>query len=239
MKRNAKFLILTSFLFLLTPLSNSNAAEDSVYDFSWLDKDKEVYVLQNRKFRKKSKLTLGASIGNSISGAFVDSQEINLLGNYFFKETWGLEFAFNKSNGKTNATFDAVRDGGGGAVAFYKRIESSMSFMLLWAPFYSKINTFNKIFYYDWIFGLGLSNISTEDNRNEFQVGVDQDVLTEENETAITWMTGLRFYLSQSWSARMDFRATHNNTEVFTGVDESTKRFLNYYNFNLGLNYTF
>ena len=238
MKYNAKFLILISFLFLFSPIPKSNAAEDSVYDFSWLDKDKEVYVLQNRKFRKKGKLAIGLTLGAAVNGAFIDSREVNLLGSYFFKENWGVEVAFTKASGETNATHDAVNDAG--AVAFFKKIESSTSFMLLWAPFYSKINTFNKIFYYDWIFGLGLTNISTLDNRNEFlPSGTQKEVLESSSGTAITWMTGLRIYITKGFSARVDFRAIHNSTDVFTDVNESTDRLLNYYNFNLGLNYTF
>ncbi len=41
------------------------ASEKNVYDFSWLDQDKEVYVLQNRKFRKKNKLYVGAMAGRA------------------------------------------------------------------------------------------------------------------------------------------------------------------------------
>ena len=36
--------------------------------------------------------------------------------------------------------------------------------MLLWAPFYGKINTFNKILYFDLFFGIGLATIGGKDN---------------------------------------------------------------------------
>ncbi|MBD65203.1 MAG: hypothetical protein CME62_08350 [Halobacteriovoraceae bacterium] len=232
------FLSLSFFSLAIFPQFNSYAAEDDVYDFSWLDKDKEVYVLQNRKFRKKNKVYFGGTVGRSVSGAFIDSTEGNLIAGYFFSEDWGLEFSYTNANGQLNKTHDAVNDQG--AVAFYKKIETAMTAMLMWAPFYSKINTFNKIFYYDWLFGVGVSNISTLDNRNEFDSGsIDADELTSESESAIAWMTGIRFYITQNWSTRLDFRATHVNTEFTLQGGDTEKRWNNYYNFNVGLNYSF
>ena len=49
------------------------ASESSLYDFSWLDKDKEVYVLQNRQFHKKGTMNLALGGGMTVSGAFVDA----------------------------------------------------------------------------------------------------------------------------------------------------------------------
>lgn len=237
MKRYLVFLIASSFVFSFSTIKNSIAAEDSVYDFSWLDKDKEVYVLQNRKFRKKSKLTVGATFGRSINGAFVDSNEVNLLASYFVSEDWGLEFSYTKADGSLNKTHDSVKEQG--AKAFYKKIDTAMAAMLMWSPFYSKINTFNKIFYYDWLFGVGLTNVSTLDNRNEFTTGPNNGELTSESSTAFTWTTGLRFYINEHWSTRIDFKAIHNSTEVQVTDTEEEERILSYYNFNVGLNYTF
>lgn len=237
MKHLTLFLFLSSFLFIFNPSNFSHAAEDSVYDFSWLDKDKEVYVLQNRKFRKKGKLTLGGSLGRSTNGAFIDSNELNILASYFVTEDWGLEFAYTNAEGKTNKTHDSVEENG--SVAYFKKIDTSMSFMLMWSPFYSKINTFNKIFYYDWLFGVGLANISTLNNSNKFVPGPDNDKLESESESAFTWTTGLRFYLSESWSTRLDFKAIHANTKVQVTQTDEEERLLSYYNFNIGLNYTF
>lgn len=237
MKQHKVFLLLISFVYIFFPNTNSFAAENSVYDFSWLDKDKEVYVLQNRKFRKNGKLTVGLTLGKSTNGAFIDSYEGNILASYFFKEDWGLEFVYTTANGSLNKTHDSVK--GQGAKAFYKKVDTAMSFLLMWSPFYSKINTFNKIFYYDWLFGVGLANISTLDNRNEATANANSNELTSESSTALTWTTGLRFYISDSWSTRFDFRAIHNNSEIQVSDTETDERFIHYYNFNIGLNYTF
>jgi outer membrane beta-barrel protein len=230
--------ILSAIFVLVSSLAF--ASESSLYDFSWLDKDKEVYVLQNRKFRKKGSLYLGGTVGRSVSGAFIDSNEANFMAGYFFSEDWGIEFSYTKAQGSENKTSDSVN--AQGSVPFYRKIDSAMSTMLVWSPFYSKINTFNKIFYYDWMFGLGVSNVSTLDNRNEFKAKADpdHDVLVEETLSGFVWMTALRFYISPSWSSRVDFRATHVNADsAVNGATDTEKRWSNYYNFNIGMNYTF
>lgn len=216
------------------------AAEDSMYDFSWLDQDKEVYVLQNRKFRKKGNLYIGGTYGRSTSGAFIDSTEINLMGGFFFSEDWGIELSYTQADGSTNATSDSVNDQG--AVPFFRKMDTATSAMLMWSPFYSKINTFNKIFYYDWMFGLGMASVNTIDNRNEFKGGSSANEKTEEALSGPTWMTALRFYITPSWSTRLDFRAVHLNADV-AGADgasyDTEKKWSNFYTINFGLNYTF
>jgi outer membrane beta-barrel protein len=217
------------------------ASESSVYDFSWLDKDKEIYVLQNRKFRKAKSAYVGGTLGKSLSGAFNDRLSGNLLGGFFFTENFGLELSYTKASNSTNATHDAVKDAG--TVAFYRKIDSALTAHFVWAPFYSKINTFNKIVYYDWLFGFGGSTITTEDNRNEFDKGsADEDTLTQESSFAISWFTGFRFYLSDSWSTRIDFKGTHSNAERAIqdgGSFKLEKSWFHYYDFQVGLNYTF
>jgi len=215
------------------------AAEDSMYDFSWLDKDKEVYVLQNRKFRKSGKVYIGGTLGKSISGAFIDSTEVNAVGGLFFSEDWGVEFSYTKAQGVTNKTHDSVK-AQGASVAFFRKIDTAMSAMLVWSPFYSKINTFNKVFYYDWMFGFGASTMTTLDNRKEFSGGSDSSDLTNESNSGIAWMTAIRIYITPSWSSRIDLRANHLNADAaINGETDTEKRWHHYYNFNVGINYTF
>lgn len=213
------------------------AAEDSVYDFSWLDKDKEVYVLQNRKFRKNGNFYVGGTLGRSLAGAYIDSSEVNAMMGFFFKEDWGIEISYTKADGSENKTSDAVR--AQGAKPYFRKIDTATSFMVMWSPFYSKINTFNKIFYYDWMIGLGATTVNTLDNRNAFVGGSENDVLTEEAVSGVAWMTALRFYITKNWSSRIDFRATHLDADFQVTASESEKRWSHYYNFNIGINYTF
>ncbi len=176
--------------------------------------------------------------GAQINGAFINSNEVSLHGGYFFREDWGLEFSYSKSNGSVNKTEEGVREQG--AKPFFRKVDALTSAMVVWAPFYAKINTFNKIFYYDWMFGLGAANVTTLDNREEF--GSNSKALTEETNTAATWMTDFRFYITEDWSAEIRFEGLHLNADVARtdGTDARTeKRWSHYYDVKLGLNYTF
>ncbi len=228
-------------LLLLLTTALAVSSEKSVYDFSWLDKDKEIYVLQNRKFRKAKTLHLGGTLGRSLSGAFNDRVSGSVYGGFFFTENLGLELSYTKASNTTNDTHDAVKKAG--AVAFYRQIDTELTAHFVWAPFYSKINTFNKILYYDWLFGFGGSTISTEDNRNEFNENASNaNELTTETSFALTWFTGFRFYINQNWSTRIDFKGTHSNADRAVADGSSfklQKSWFSYYDLKLGLNYSF
>jgi hypothetical protein len=87
-----KMLWALGFCFLIT--TSVMASEKSVYDFSWLDKDKEIYVLQNRRYRKAGTVYLGLTGKKTISGAFIDSYGGTARGGFFFSEDWGIEGVF-------------------------------------------------------------------------------------------------------------------------------------------------
>lgn len=215
------------------------AGEKSVYDFSWLDKDKEIYVLQNRRYRKNGKVYIGGTGAKTVSGVFVDSYGATLRGGYFFREDWGIEAVFGKNSGSKNDTAKGVEEQQ--AVAYYRKIDSYMGAMAMWSPFYSKINTFNKVFYFDWMFGLGLASIKTLDNRNEFDSGAGKS-LTSENAMGILWNTGFRFYMNDHWSIRLDFTGLNYKAEKSREVNGNqlkTNRLFSNYDLGLGLNYSF
>lgn len=187
------------------------AAENDLYDFSWLDKDKEIYVLQNRKFRKKETFHITAGYGMTTSGAFVDANAIQGRASYFFTEELGIEFLYSKNSGKENDTAKSVRNTGSGSGArpFRRIVDSYYGAMLTWAPFYSKINTFNKIIYLDIIFGLGAGKIEETNNRPEFELQGDTVETNTENHNALLWSFGTRFYLTERWSVQYNINGTH------------------------------
>ncbi len=231
------------FLVLVCALMSSAvmASERSLYDFQWLDKDKEVYVLQNRRFRKVDKVYVGVNGVKTMSGAFINSYGVSARAGYFMKEDWGIEFAFGKNSGSENDTAKGVKEQG--TVPFYRKVETYMAAMVMWSPFYSKINTFNKVFYFDWMLGAGVASIKTADNRNKF-VTVSDDSLTSENNMGAIWNTGFRFYINDHWSLRIDLTGLHYNADKTTkqqgslSSSKSSNLFSNY-DLGFGLNYTF
>ncbi len=203
------------------------AGEKDIYEFSWLDTDKEVYVLQNRKYRKAGKLHVNLGGGITTSGAFVDSTAIQGRAGFFFTEDLGLEGIYSKNFGKENATAKGVRassSGGGTGVAPFRRIvDSYYGAMLLWSPFYSKINTFNKIVYMDWIFGLGYAQLKESNNKLRMQSINFEGVETLETHSGILWSAGMKFYISESFSVRTDLTAIHYSANNILTTGSSFK----------------
>lgn len=232
-----------NILWLLATLLLSGtviADEKSLYEFSWLDKDKEIYVLQNRKFRKDGKVYIGGTLGKTLNGAFIDAYGASVRGGYFFSEDWGIELIYGKNSGQESDTAKGVKEQG--AVPFYRKVDTYMGGMLMWSPFYSKINTFNKIFYYDWQFGLGVATITTKDNRTKFDVP-PSDTLTSDSSMGAIWNTGFRFYLSESWSVRIDFTGMHYKADrqrkPTGGSQIKSSSMYSNFDLGLGLNYSF
>ena len=216
------------------------ANEKSLYNFSWLDKDKEIYVLQNRRYRKAGTVYVGVNGVKTISGAFIDSYGGTARGGFFFSEDWGIEGVFGKNSGKTNDTFKGVEDAG--SKGFYRKVDTYMGGMLMWSPFYSKINTFNQVFYYDWMFGLGIANVTTLDNRGELPTPPTSN-LTKTSSLGAIWNAGIRFYISDSWSMRLDFTGIHTKPKSenvqSAGKSITTSSIFSNYDLGVGLNYAF
>lgn len=207
------FILCATFLFV--PVLK--ASEKDIYEFSWLDPDKEVYVLQNRKFRKVNHLHLNLGGGITTSGAFVDAKAIQGRAGYFFTEDFGFEGLYSKNSGKENDTALGVRNpGGAGSKPFRRIVDSYMGAMVLWSPFYSKINTFNKIIYMDWIFGLGYAQLKEHNNKLELPSGASDTTQTFETHSGLVWDVGMKFYIDESFSIRSDLTAIHYSANKIT-----------------------
>lgn len=213
---NSKLLqLILCVSFLFTPILK--ASEKDIYEFSWLDPDKEVYVLQNRKFRKVNHLNLNVGGGITTSGAFVDATALQGRVSFFPVEDFGIEGIYSKNSGKENDTATGVRNpGGAGSKPFRRIVDSYMGAMVLWSPFYSKINTFNKIVYMDWIFGLGYAQLKEHNNKLELPSGSSDTTQTHETHGGLTWDAGMKFYIDESFSIRTDLTAIHYSANKIT-----------------------
>ncbi len=204
-------------LTLLITTNNSYASESDFYDFSWLDKDKEVYVLQNRKFRKVQKFSFTLGYGMTTSGAFVDATLFQGRVGYFFTEDFGFEFVYSMNSGEENEAAASVRSssssGAGGTIPFRRIVDSYYGGMIMWAPFYSKINTFNSIVYVDFMFGLGIASLTETNNREQFVDDNPNAAESQETHTGIMWNAGAKFYITPNWNVRLDLNAVHYQAE--------------------------
>ena len=215
------------------------ASESSLYNFSWLDKDKEVYVLQNRQFFKKGTMNLAVGAGMTLSGAFVDAQAVQGRIGFYPLENWGIELVFSANRGEENDNAKAVRmnvAGGNvsGSVPFRRITKDYFGGMIQWAPFYAKVNTFNKVLYVDWYLGLGFAKLDEENNRLEIS-NTDDKTVTQESHNGILWGTGLRVFITKRWHARLDLTGIHYTATKATEVKDNGKDKSYYNNYDLAL----
>ncbi len=227
-------------LFFVFTSSQLFAAEGDTYSFTWLDQDKEVYVLQNRKFRKAGKIHLNLGTGLTTSGAFVDAMTFQGRAGYFFKEEWGVEFIYAINEGEENATAQSLRnEGGSGSRPFRRIVDGYYGGMLMWSPFYSKINTFNKIIYLDWMVGVGLAQLTESNNFIEFTTSDPDSVDTQLTHTGLMWDTALKFYLNQNFEIRADLTVIHYKADRPNVNGNSEEDFYSNWDFALSLGYSF
>lgn len=236
-----KGILFYAISFLLLFSLKAYASEKSTYNFSWLDPDKEVYVLQNRKFRKNKKFSLSFGGGKTLSGPFVDSYHGQLRASYFFKEEWGVTVLYGKGSGSENDTAEGVR--ANGAIPFRRIVQDYQAILLNWSPFYSKMNTFNKVFYYDVIFGLGFGSISEENNRNAVNSNNLSLSFAEsaESHSALSFEVLMKFYITKNWSADLGILGMLYEAKNGAQDGSSSSKDIAYshWDLTLGLGYTF
>jgi len=222
--------------------SSIQASEDSIYDFKWLDQDKKIYVLQNRKYRKKNTINMSLGGGITTSGAFVDGTHIQGRLGYFFLEEFGFEGIFSKNFGSENSTAESVRNQGGvGSTPFRRVTQHYYGALLLWSPFYAKINTFNKILYFDWILGLGVGQITEQNNRDEFESNTTEIYEDrQDSHMSLMWQMGLKFYINKNFDIRFDFTANHYKAQTaLSGSAETDESVYSHYDLGLSLGMRF
>lgn len=217
------------------------SGENSHYDFSWLDPDKEIFVLQNRTYQKDGNFYINAGGGFTASGAFVDSLNMQARFGFFFTEELGVEVLYSKNSGKENDTAQAVRNpGGSGSIPFRRIVDQYYGAYFLWSPFYAKVNTFNKIIYLDWILGVGYANMSESNNKNEVLFGgTGENSLDSSTHHCLSWDVGLKFYLSKSFDIRIDLTALHYQSESALNLSSDEKNWYSHYDVSLSLGYKF
>ncbi|PIK15405.1 outer membrane beta-barrel domain-containing protein [Halobacteriovorax sp. JY17] len=200
------------------------ADESDLYKFLWLDPDKKVYVLQNKLY-KKSK-TIYAQLGyvSNLSGEYQDTTGINFRSGYYLNEEWAIEGFYNSYSNKNNDAYDNLQRINQ-SVPFIRRLTSSYGLMGIWSPFYGKINTFNKIIYFDWSFGLGVAKIDTESNKDTVSDPNLSSTFQAESYTGAVAKTGLRIHASKRWFIGIDLQRSMYKAPgpVINGEASTTK----------------
>jgi outer membrane beta-barrel protein len=188
--------------------TNVRAGEESLYDFLWLDPDKQVYVLQNKIYEKKNSVYLDIGYMTNITSKFQDTNGFQLKGGYFFTEEFALEFGFQNYKNSDNDDYKNVRLINS-AEPFIRRLNSSYGIYAIWSPFYGKINTFNKIYYFDWSFGLGYQRINAESNMENVRNPIADSKFESESYNGLGAKTNIKFHINQHVHLAFEYHNTY------------------------------
>jgi outer membrane beta-barrel protein len=211
----------TYFIWLLLFSFGVQAAEDSLYDFHWLDPDKAVYVLQNKIHKKEKSFFVDLAYVANQTATFQDTRGILINPGYFWHEEWGIEVLFLKYQNQNNAAFKNVKTVNS-VVPYVRRHDQTMALGLVWAPFYGKVNAFNEIYYFDWNLSGGLAQVTTEQNLNSAQNNL-AIAYESESDLGLYLKTQVKFHLSQTWHLGIGYLMTMYKAPGARGSGENVE----------------
>lgn len=190
-------ILLTVVVWLLAGPQFLFAAEDDLYDFLWLDPDKKVYVLQNKVYKKEGKFYANIGFIKGLNDNFQDTTGVQFKMGYYLTEEWSIEALYHQYSNSDDDAFKSIQRVNR-SIPFVRKIEKKYGVLGVWSPFYGKINTFNKIIYFDWSFGLGLGQIASESNALTVQSSSTADIYNDEKNLAILGKTSFRIHATQN-----------------------------------------
>ncbi len=209
----------------------SGVSTKGEYSFRWLDPDKKIYVLQNRRYRKANHFIVSAMFGRGLTGTYKSSFNVDPRMTYYFSEIWGVELFYSKFFNSDSNTLTNLQAAAPTALPNIREITSQFGINMHWSPWYSKINVFNTVLYFDWFFSLGVGKIDLQiDTRT---AAADPSVFVISNPLAVYLGTGQIFHVSRSFLARIDFLGTIYKAEAVSKGEESA--WVSYFSFNLGV----
>ncbi len=173
------------------------ADEKDLYDFMWLDPDKKVYVLQNKVHKKERTVYANIGLGTGLSSNFQDTSMFHGNFGYFMTEEWAIEGLYTKYSNSDNEAMENLKRLNG-SIPFIRKTNSNYGLLVKWSPFYGKINTFNKIFYFDWNLAAGLGKLETESNATSVSITGQANTYKKESYTSVLLKTGLSFHATKN-----------------------------------------
>ena len=198
--RNISFLALLSLTLSAPAL---RADEKDLYDFMWLDADKKVYVLQNKVHKKDKTVYLNLGYAMGLSSNFQDTSGLHANAGFYLTEEWAVELLYTKYSNSDNDAMENLKRLNG-SVPFIRKTDSNYGLIAKWSPFYGKINTFNKIFYFDWSFGAGIGKLNTSSNAASVATPTQANTYKDEKYTSVIAKTGLSFHASKNVHIGLD-----------------------------------
>jgi outer membrane beta-barrel protein len=232
--RNILLLMSIFWLLSFAPVVHAadvDASKDDEYSFNWLDPDKKIYVLQNRKYLKGNHPVVSVLGGAGFSNPYKTTYNLDGRFAYYINETWGVELFYTLTTNSNNSTLVALGLAAPNTLPSIREIRSQTGAMLHYVPWYAKINVFNNILYFDWYFGVGLASISSYvDQRTSYSAASN---FAAQSLYGLLISTGHEYHLSQNLLVRLDVSSAIYHAPV-SGLTGDSAWYSNI-NFGLGL----
>jgi outer membrane beta-barrel protein len=195
------------------------AAQDDDYNFSWLDPEKKIYVLQNRRYRKAGTPQFYAMGGFSLGDTYRSVIQAQPRLAWWMNEDMGFEVFYSYRSHSPNNVYEALdkATNGGAQSPYIREVRSQFGVLYNWAPWYAKINVFNSVLYFDWYFSIGGGMIGTMIGQRTEATDATKGWRTQ-NLFAAYLGTGHLFHLSEHWKIRLDVLGHFYLANVFEGL---------------------
>lgn len=201
---------------------------DSEYSFRWLDPEKKIYVLQNRRYVKANRLMLSFLAGPGFSNPYRNTFSVEPRAAYYLSESLGFEVFYDQTFNSQNNTYKALVSTGTQVYPVIRETRSQVGALAQWVPWYAKINFFNNILYFDWYLSGGLGSVNTAVTTS----ATDPTSFTNQNQLGLFLGTGQMFYIGDTMTVRLDFMGTFYRAPL-QGLTGDNVWFSNY-NFAIG-----
>jgi outer membrane beta-barrel protein len=231
-----KLKVLGLSIALLGSSAASFAAEEDLYDFLWLDPDKAVYVLQNKIHKKENSFFLAGGFASSMNTDFQTTQGASVEVGYWLNETLALSLqhsVFSSKNDEAYKNITRVNN----IEPFVRRAQSYTNLWFHWSPFYGKINTFNRIYYFDVGFALGLGALNMESNLRTLDDTNVVGVYDPESFTSLGAKGFVKFYPSERTFISIEL--INNTYKAYSPGNQTNKQFKHLRDFTINFGFKF
>ncbi|MBI3534865.1 MAG: outer membrane beta-barrel domain-containing protein [Deltaproteobacteria bacterium] len=216
-------MVLVCLWFTLLAISWANAQEnagDEEFSFNWLDPDKKISVLQNRKYLKSDRPFLSIMGGPGISNAYRKTFDVTTAFAYYPKDIWGIEVFYTLFSNQENNTFENLKKFAPTAFPVVREVRAQFGLLLHYVPWYAKLNVFNQILYFDWYFSGGAGGIHTALDTRTSTAGSS----SFQNQDFFSFFlgTGHQYYLTKSLSFRIDLTSAFYRAPSFGNSGDNT-----------------
>jgi len=195
------------FMAWVLPMSFTYGAEDDLYDFLWLDPDKQVYVLQNKVYETKGTSFVNIGLIKGLNTNFQSTTGYHFSFGHYLGEELAFEGVYQAYSNNDDSAYTSIRQVNG-ATPYVRRIKKKIGINAVWSPFYGKINTFNKIIYFDWSFGLGVGQLTTESN-GETASNPNIDTYDSEKHIAVLTKSIFKVHLNKRFHMSLEYSMDH------------------------------